>query len=155
MKVRHLSVVITTMLLCIQCKNHLETNNYSKEQDEKLVQMVLEVLDDVTVSTEDKMEVWVDDLVHMAPNHSAITNKTELIEHINNEKQYGCVDMKHEIVEMHSFEKVVVMHGKVTGTFYPINNNAFNRFETKNLFVFRRMEDNSLKIWKVIFNMTS
>lgn len=154
MKVRHLSVIIIVMLLFIQCDNRLETQKYSKEQDQKSVLAILRILDDHSISTEDKMEVWVDDLVHMAPNHTVITDKTSLIKHINNEKQYGNVDMKHEITEIHSFEKIVVMHGKVTGTFYPANKDTSNNFETKNLFVFRRMEDNSLKIWKVIFNMT-
>ncbi|WP_299212535.1 hypothetical protein [uncultured Aquimarina sp.] len=155
MKGKHSLWSIIVLLLFIQCKNSLETSNYFKEQDQKSVQAILKVLDDHSISTINKMDVWVDDLVHMAPNHAVITNKSSLIEHINSEKQYGNVDMKHEIVEMHSFEKIVVMRGKVTGTFYPVNGGVSNTFETKNLFVFRRMKDNSLKIWKVIFNMTS
>ncbi|AXT50352.1 hypothetical protein D1818_05735 [Aquimarina sp. BL5] len=133
----------------------MEDKSFYKNQDQKSIQNILEILDDHTISTKNKMDVWVDDLVHMAPNHPLITNKASLIQHINKEKQYGFADMKHEITEIHSFEKIVVMHGKVTGTFYPANDCVFNTFETKNLFVFRRMKDSSLKIWKVIFNMTS
>ncbi|MFD2561197.1 hypothetical protein [Aquimarina rubra] len=150
-----ITIFLMSILVCIQCKEHKEVESFSAKQDQKSVQMILETLDDHTISTEDKMQVWVDDLVHMAPNHPVITSKTSLIEHINNEKQYGFADMKHEIIQMHSFEKIVVMHGRVRGTFYPVHKNTSNIFETKNLFVFRRMADNSLKIWKVIFNMTS
>ncbi|WP_298545726.1 hypothetical protein [uncultured Aquimarina sp.] len=155
MKGKHLLWSMIVLSLFIGCKNSLETPNYSKEQDQKSIQAILKVLDDHKISTADKMDVWVDDLIHMAPNHPIITTKASLIEHINNEKKYGFADMTHEITEMHSFEKNVIMHGKVTGTFYPINEGTPNTFETKNLFVFRRMKDNSLKIWKVIFNMTS
>ena len=56
---------------------------------------------------------------------------------------------------MHSYDEIVVMHGKVTGMFYPSDMQKPVAFSTKNMFVFRRMEDNSLKIWKVIFNMNS
>lgn len=151
----YITILLMSILVCTQCKNHKEDESFSKNQDQKSIQKILEILDDHTISTKNKMDVWVDDLVHMAPNHPLITNKASLIKHINNEKQYGFADMKHEITEIHSFEKIVVMHGKVTGTFYPVNEGASNTFETKNLFVFRRMKDSSLKIWKVIFNMTS
>ncbi|MGY3795756.1 nuclear transport factor 2 family protein [uncultured Aquimarina sp.] len=132
-----------------------KTPEFSLEEDQKSVQEILKILDDHSISTEDKMMVWVDDLIHMAPNHPLISDKPTLVAHIEKEREYGFADMKHEITEMHSYAEVVVMHGRVTGTFYPTNKEKHNAFSTKNMFVFRRMKDNSLKIWKVIFNMTS
>lgn len=155
MKKGHITIFLMFLLTCIQCKDQKGIKRFSEEQDQKSVQSILQILDDHTISTENKMQLWVDDLVHMVPNHSIITDKTSLIQHINGEKQYGFADMKHEITEMHSYKEIVVMHGKVTGTFYPANEGTPSNFSTKNLFVFRRMKDNSLKIWKVIFNMTS
>ncbi|WP_299438408.1 hypothetical protein [uncultured Aquimarina sp.] len=155
MKCKHLLIGMIVLVPFIQCKNNDSTKCFSKEQDYKTIRYILETLDDVSISTEDKMDVWVDDLVHMAPNHTIITDKNSLVQHIENEKRFGCVDMKHEIIEIHSYDRIVVMHGKVTGFFYPFNQNITNSFKTKNLFVFRRIKDNSLKIWKVIFNMDS
>ncbi len=147
-------VIFISTLLFFQCTTPQNTSDFSWEQDQKSVEKILNLLDDQTITTEDKMKVWVDDLVHMAPNHSLISDKPTLIAHIENEKEYGFADMKHEIIAMHSYKEIVVMHGRVTGTFYPANQGKPNAFKTKNLFVFRRMQDNSLKIWKVIFNMT-
>ena len=155
MIISRLIIALLTALLSIQCQPQQETPEFSVTEDRKSVEAILNILDDDSITTEDKMEVWVDDLVHMAPNHPLITDKPALIAHINNEKKYGIADMHHQITEMHSYAEIVVMHGKVTGTFYPANGAASNDFSTKNLFIFRRMQDNSLKIWKVIFNMTS
>ena len=155
MIIHRVFIVLLIALLSIQCEPQQETPEFSVTEDQKSVEAILKILDDQTITTEDKMEVWADDLVHMAPNHPIITGKPALIAHINNEKNYGIADMKHQITEMHSYGEIVVMHGKVTGTFYPANGDASNTFSTKNLFIFRRMQDNSLKIWKVIFNMTS
>ena len=139
----------------LQCRCLDKIPEFSLEEDQNSVQEILKILDDHSISTEDKMMVWVDDLIHMAPNHPLISDKPTLVAHIEKEKEYGFADMKHEITEMHSYAEVVVMHGRVTGTFYPANKEKPNAFSTKNMFVFRRMKDNSLKIWKVIFNMTS
>lgn len=143
------------ILISIQCTDNTDTPIYTKEQDQKSVMAILKILDDHSIITEEKMHLWVDDLVHMVPNQKIITNKNKLIDHIKEEKKYGFADMKHEITELHSYKEIVVMHGKVNGIFYPANNGAPNKFSTKNLFVFRRMQDNTLKIWKVIYNMTS
>ena len=155
MRKEYFIILGIVLLTCLQCKDGENIPSFSLEQDRKSVQSILQILDDHSISTEDKMQVWVDDLVHMVPNHPIITDKPTLIQHINGEKQYGFADMKHQITEMHSYKEIVVMHGKVTGTFYPANKGKPSNFSTKNMFVFRRVEDNSLKIWKVIFNMTS
>ncbi|MHA7059577.1 hypothetical protein ACWGOQ_0020290 [Aquimarina sp. M1] len=150
-----ITIFLIFLLICVQCKKEKVSQSFSKNQDRASVEAILKILDDHRITSKDKVQVWVDDLVHMAPNTPIITNKTALIEHITKEKQLGFALMKHEITEMHSFDKIVLMHGKVTGTFYPMDQSTSHKFSTKNLFVFRRMNDNSLKIWKVIFNMTS
>ncbi|WP_405207281.1 hypothetical protein [Aquimarina sp. LLG6339-5] len=155
MQIKNITIVLIIMILGIGCDDQKEKQNFSVEKDHKSVKTILKILDDHTISTENKMEIWVDDLVHMAPNQPLITDKMALITHIDKEKEFGFADMKHEITEIHSYQEIVVMHGKVTGTFYPANTETSNTFSTKNLFVFRRMKDDSLKIWKVIFNMTS
>ncbi|WP_147404393.1 hypothetical protein [Aquimarina sp. AD1] len=155
MQIKNITIILIIILLGTGCNNQKEKQNFSIEKDQKSVMAILKILDNHTISTEDKMKVWVDDLVHMAPNQPLITDKMALIAHIDKEKEFGFADMKHEITEIHSYQEIVVMQGKVTGTFYPANTETSNTFSTKNLFVFRRIKNDSLKIWKVIFNMTS
>ncbi|GAA0730374.1 hypothetical protein GCM10009430_41570 [Aquimarina litoralis] len=155
MMTKRILIWLVIPITFLQCTCLDKTSKFSLEEDQKSVQEILKILDDHSISTEDKMMVWVDDLIHMAPNHPLISDKPTLVAHIEKEREYGFADMKHEITEMHSYAEVVVMHGRVKGTFYPANKEKPNAFSTKNMFVFRRMKDNSLKIWKVIFNMTS
>lgn len=143
MKRSHITIFLIFALTCTQCNDPKRIEIFSKEQDQKSVQAILKVLDNNNTATADNMEVRVDDLVYMSPNQAIITDKITLIAHNNKKREYGLADMKHEIIEIHSYDQIVVMHGMVTGAFYPFNENISNTFKTKNLFVFRRATNNS------------
>lgn len=135
-------------------KNTFHQDDYSERGDKVAITAILSILDNNSTDIEKKLEVWVDDLTHMAPDYPTITNKFDLRAHLKEQSSYGFSDMKHEIIEVHSYADLVLMHGKVTGTFFPASKENPVAFTTKNLFVFRRLSDQSLKIWKVIFNRT-
>lgn len=121
-------------------------------KDEEKVKKILQTLDDTTMSTEDKLSIWSDELTHMAPNNKVITSKGELKKYLEEEEGNGKVSMTHKIIELTSYEEIVIVRGKVTGTFTSRNTNIKTSFKTKNLFVFKREPNSSLKIWKVIYN---
>lgn len=60
--------------------------------------------------------------------------------------------MTHEIVDVFPYDEIVLLRGQVMGTVHPKDGKAPFKFRTKNLFVFRRTADRSLKIWQVIYN---
>ncbi|MEM1137468.1 MAG: hypothetical protein AAGI07_16635, partial [Bacteroidota bacterium] len=128
--------------------------NSHTQNDIASIKSILKVLDDNDANIDIKLSVWVDDLIHMAPNNVAITNKADLSNYLQEQNSYGYSDMKHEIIEVSSYDDIVLMQGKVIGTFHPKDNGNQVAFETKNLFVFRRLSDGSLKIWKIIYNMS-
>mgnify|MGYP001800101630 CR=1 FL=1 len=131
------------------CQSSASEKSYTVQSDQAAVQAILSVLDDNDTRLDEKLEVWVDDLVHMAPGYPANTDKEALRHHLEEQQTYGYSDM-----ELDSYPDLVLMRGRVIGTFYPASQDAPVPFRTNNLFVFRRLEDTSLKIWKVIFNQS-
>ncbi|MEM8969222.1 MAG: nuclear transport factor 2 family protein [Bacteroidota bacterium] len=145
---------VVMLIFLARCQPATDELSYNAQNDRAVVQAILSVLDDNDVSLEKKLEIWVDDLVHMAPGYPTNTDKDALRRHLEEQQTYGYADMTHEIIELDSYPDLVLMRGRVIGTFYPANQDAPVPFRTNNLFVFRRLEDNSLKIWKVIFNQS-
>ena len=121
-------------------------------QDREKVQAILSVLDRHEAPISEKMDVWADDLVHLAPGQEAITSKAALQAYLEEQATYGRSEMTHEIIDLHSYDEIVLMRGQVNGTFYPTGAGRPAQFRTKNLFVFKRQADGSLKIWQVIYN---
>ena len=114
---------------------------------------ILKILDDNQLSIEKQLEVYGDDIVHMAPNTKVITDKNSLKTYLQQQRQYGSSNMTHQIISIESIDDKVLMRGAVKGTFHPSNDNKSIKFKTKNIFVFKR-ENGKLKIQKVIYNMS-
>ncbi|MEN0050448.1 MAG: hypothetical protein AAF806_25510 [Bacteroidota bacterium] len=127
--------------------------NQKENRDLQEIKRILSRLDDNEATMDLKMNDWVEDLVHMAPDNPAITSKKDLKAYLVEQKKYGYSDMEHQIIEYNSYDDIVVMRGQVIGTFFPSDGGKSFEFETKNLFIFRRVAD-GLKIWKVIYNMS-
>lgn len=130
----------------------IETSKTEKIKEE--IKGILKTLDDNTITIDEKMYLYADDLVHMAPDNKAITSKDELSSYLKEQAKYGNSKMKHEIIDYEILDDIVIMQGSVIGTFHPIDGKKPVEFRTKNFFIFKRI-DNELKIWKIIFNMSS
>ncbi|NER18443.1 hypothetical protein [Spongiivirga citrea] len=119
------------------------------------IQNILNVLDNKKTTLQEKLDVWSEDLIHMAPNHSTITSKKQLANFLEAEKENTDITMKHDIIDILSYEDTVIMRGAVNGSFSKKNSQETIPFSTKNLFVFKKNKNGILKIWKVIYNMSS
>ncbi|MEM8927337.1 MAG: nuclear transport factor 2 family protein [Bacteroidota bacterium] len=115
------------------------------------IEAVLSILDNGNISVEEQLGVYADDIVHMAPGSEAHIGKGALGPYLTLQRQNGEVKMKHEILEIETFDDRVLMRGQVTGTFRSKNGTPPVAFRTKNLFVFITQEG-TLKIKRVIYN---
>ncbi|NKI32246.1 nuclear transport factor 2 family protein [Croceivirga thetidis] len=115
------------------------------------IEAILSVLDNNTISVEEQLEVYADDVIHMAPGSEVNVGIEALGIYLTEQRQYGKSKMQHEIIEIEEFDDIVLMRGQVTGTFYPKNETPPVAFRTKNLFVFSTKEG-VLRIKKVIYN---
>lgn len=124
----------------------LPKNNLKEE-----IAAILKVLDNHDISVEEQLQVYADDVVHMAPNNPAIENKQGLKSYLEEQRNYGTPKMTHKIISYEDLGETVILRGKVVGTFYPKNQGKSIPFETKNFFVFKRIQG-KLKIASIIYN---
>ncbi|MDT0607503.1 hypothetical protein [Croceitalea rosinachiae] len=115
------------------------------------IEEVLAILDNKALTVDQQLKVYDDSIVHMAPGSKVNLGKEALRIHLKEQRKYGSAEMRHKIIEIETFENLVLMRGQVIGTYYPKNENPPITFRTKNLFVFSSKEG-GLKIKKVIYN---
>ncbi len=136
-------------------KNHSQNSTFSPvsfKGDTVRVKEIFKNIDNDSLDWDAKMSVYADDVIHMAQGNRAVIGKDSLRKVLESEARYGHLVMTHQIINLDSYEDIVVVRGKVTGNFYSNNKGEASPFETNNLFVFDRMKDGNLKISKVIFN---
>ncbi|MEM9897520.1 MAG: nuclear transport factor 2 family protein, partial [Bacteroidota bacterium] len=126
---------------------------HTNEQIQHEIESILNVLDDHEITKEKQIEVYAEDVVHMAPNNAIIYGKEDLLEYLKEQERYGDTDMKHEIIAYDQHGDMIVMQGRVTGVFHPADGGDGLPFQTKNLFIFKRIAG-ELKIAQVIYNMS-
>lgn len=126
--------------------------NTAVASDKEQVIKILADLDDITIAPEKQLENYVSDVVLLAPELFAIRGKKALHEHLSNYANGVDLSMTHSLIELNSFAEVVIAQGKVVGYAQPHGKEGVWPFETKNIIIFRRQIDQSLKIWKVIYN---
>ncbi len=131
----------------------IRVNNTTTSNPKEEIIHILKTLDNNELSIEKQLEVYSDNIVHMAPNTKAITDKQSLKTYLEQQRQFGTSNMKHHIISIEIIDDKILMRGEVKGTFHPKNNDKEIKFETKNIFVFSR-ENGKLKIQKVIYNMS-
>lgn len=125
----------------------------TKKNVRQEIEGILDILDNHEISKEEQLAVYSEKIVHMAPNNNVISNKQDLLSYLKQQNEYGYSEMEHKIIEFTSYGDNVIMRGMVKGIFYPKNGDDRVSFETKNLFVFERI-NGELKILKVIYNMS-
>jgi ketosteroid isomerase-like protein len=121
---------------------------FSIEEDTKSVNKIFEIFDSGP-DRKTRLSLYVEDIVFMAPGEKTITNKEDLF----TENPKGQVDMHHEITWIQSYADIVIVRATNKGDFHPNDSNESFPFTTNNLIVFRRIEDGSLKIWQIIYNL--
>jgi len=69
-----------------------EGNFVRLSPDEKIrkeIMTILKTLDDHEIPKEEQIVVYTEDVVHMAPDIKAITNRADLLKYLNQQKEYG------------------------------------------------------------------
>ena len=123
---------------------------FSVEEDTKDVQKIFKIFDS-NPDRETRLGLYVDDVVMMSPGNKTITKKEDLFR----ENLPGQVEMHHEISWIHSYPDIVIVRAVNNGVFHPTDSTDSSLFATNNIIIFRRVEDGSLKMWQVIYNMTA
>ena len=142
-------LIILISLILFACKPQKSTT-FSVEEDTMAVQKIFEIFDS-NPDRETKLNLYVDDVILMAPGEKTVKRKEDLAK--NNPS--GKVDMHHEIAWIQSYSDNVIVRTTNKGVFHPFNSNDSSQFITNNIIIFRRMDDGSLKMWQIIYNLAA
>ena len=122
------------------------------KNDKATIQSILAAHDKLAPGLEEYMRSVADDIVLMPNGGKLVEGKAAYRQHVADFYASGSIQIRHEVVEVHSFPDVVIARGRAVGTYAPPGGGATNSFQTRNLFVFRRLENGELRVWQIIFN---
>lgn len=123
------------------------------QSDAALVAPILKALDDRSLSVEQQLSNYTDTAVVLVPGETEHRGLDALRVHLGSVGDGVELVTRHEVVELQSFQELVVVQGKVIGRALPQGAEEWFHFETKNLILFERQLGGGLKISRVIYNM--
>jgi ketosteroid isomerase-like protein len=122
--------------------------------DRTRIEQILAAHDRLQPGLDEYMASVAPDIILMPNGGAAIEGKAAYLQHVKDFYASGTIRIRHEVIEVHSFAEVVIVRGRAVGTYTPPGGGNTNAFETKNMFVFRRLADGRLEVWQIIFNDT-
>jgi ketosteroid isomerase-like protein len=119
--------------------------------DRARIETILAAHDKLHPGLDAYMDSVADDFILMPNRGALIEGKAAYRSHILDFYNSGSIRIRHEVVAVHSFPEVVIARGRAVGTFTAADG-AVSAFETRNLFIFRRLAENKLQVWQIIYN---
>ena len=133
---------------------HPATKAQDISGDRARIQAIFAAHDKLAPGLDEYMSAVADDIVLMPNRGKLVEGKPAYRRHVEEFYAAGTLQIRHEVVEVHSYPEVVIARGRAVGTFTPPAGTS-NTFETRNLFVFRRAANGQLQVWQIIFNDAS
>lgn len=121
------------------------------DDDRADVLALLAGLDDLSRTPEEMLTLYTEDVVILPPDEPEIRGQAALLAHLSGFGEGLDLTLRHEPVEITSFDEIVIVQGRVVGTASPAGDPQSWPFETKNIILMKRTAS-GLKVWKVIYN---
>jgi ketosteroid isomerase-like protein len=120
--------------------------------DRTRIEQIFAAHDRLQAGLDEYMAAVANDVILMPNGGAAIEGKAAYLQHVKDFYASGTIQIRHELIEVYSYPEVVIARGRAVGKYTPPGGGAANAFETRNLFVFRRLKDGNLEVWQIIFN---
>jgi ketosteroid isomerase-like protein len=120
--------------------------------DKMQIERILAAHDRLQPGLDEYMRSVAADVILMPNGGAVIEGKTAYLQHVKDFYASGSFQIRHEVIGVYSYPEVVIARGRAVGKFTPPGGSPTSTFETKNMFVFRRLKDGDLEVWQIIFN---
>lgn len=140
----------TVVLACTHVNREPKVNNTSDRQQ---IMSIFDSHDKLSLGLDDYLSAVADDVILMAHDSRVIVGKEAYRQHIVDAWATGKLEIKHELIASYSYPGLVIARGRAVGAFTPSGTGNTYPFETKNVFIFRRLVSGELQVWQIIFNM--
>jgi ketosteroid isomerase-like protein len=120
--------------------------------DKARIERILAAHDRLQPGLDEYMASVAGDIILMPNGGAAIEGKPAYLQHVKDFYASGTIQIRHELIEVYSYPEVVIARGRAVGKFTPNGGSTTSAFETKNVFIFRRVANGNLEVWQIIFN---
>jgi ketosteroid isomerase-like protein len=120
--------------------------------DEARIEKILAAHDKLQPGLDEYMASVASDIILMPNGVAAIEGKAAYLQHVKDFYASGTIQIRHELIAVYSYPEVVIARGRAVGTFTPTEGSTTHAFETRNVFIFRRVANGNLVVWQIIFN---
>ena len=120
-------------------------------EDLARIRAIFAAHDRLRAGLEEYMSHVAEDVILMPNGGPLVEGKPAYLQNVKDFYAAGTIQIRHELVEAYSYPEVVIARGRAVGKFTPPGGTE-SSFETRNMFVFRRMKDGSLQVWQIIYN---
>lgn len=120
--------------------------------DRQKVDAIFAAHDRMKTGLDDYFKSVADDIILMPNGGPLVEGKSAYRKHIEDLLASGDMKIRHESVAVYSYPEIVVVRGRATGSFVGNGQTTTNLFETRNIFVLRRLGSGDLQVWQIIFN---
>jgi ketosteroid isomerase-like protein len=149
MKTKYLLAIVVTTLLATLVSLIASADTTT---DKARIEKILAAHDRLQPGLDEYMAAVANDVILMPNGGPTLKGKAAYLQHVKDFYASGNIQIRHELIEVHSYPEVVIARGRAVGNFTPPAGGAASAFETQNLFVFRRAKNGNLEVWQIIFN---
>ena len=150
-------IIAVAALVCGRASTGSSTASH--DADKQKVQAIF-AIHDVAFAARDQPDASVDaylnavadDIILMPHDAPVMEGKAAYGKHLREIIGGGRMAIRHELIEAYSYAEIVIARGRAVGSFTPNGQSTTYTFETKNVFIFRRLKNGDLKVWQIIFN---
>jgi ketosteroid isomerase-like protein len=147
--VRNAFVVLCA--LCAVVVAHAAPKKPDASADRARIEGILAAHDKLNPGLDEYMAGVAEDIILMPNRGALIEGKAAYRRHVLDFYNSGSIRIRHEVVDVQSFPEIVIARGRAVGSFTAADG-AVSTFETRNLFIFRRLADGKLQVWQIIYN---
>jgi ketosteroid isomerase-like protein len=143
-----LAAVVSVAVACLAAS----PASASAAADRARIEQIFAAHDKLQAGLDEYMASVASDIILMPNGGAAIEGKAAYLQHVKDFYASGKIQIRHELIEVYSYPEVVIARGRAVGKFTPHGGSTTSAFETKNVFIFRRLENGNLEVWQIIFN---
>jgi ketosteroid isomerase-like protein len=121
------------------------------KEDKAAIQAIFATHDRLAPGLDEYMRAVADDIILMPNGGKVVEGKAAYRQHVLDFYGAGAIQIRHEVIEVYSYPELVIARGRAVGSFTPPGG-AASSFETRNVFVFRRLANGTLSVWQIIYN---
>ncbi len=122
------------------------------KQDQEKILAHFALIDLQLEGMDENLAQVADDVIFMPRNQPVMHGKAAYKQQMLDSAKYVDVNMKHHLFEHYSYQDIVIARGCAKGYYVMKGQTEQHQFVTKNIFIFRLLDNGDLQMWQLTYN---